>query len=159
MLVVKNSSPNSEDPKDLDWIPGSGRFPGEGKDTPLQYSCLGNPMDRGTYDWGHKELDTTEQLRFFFFFFFWYVCNWFTLLYSRNEHIVNKLYSHKDTKILFKKNLFSFLFLLSFLTSQGFLNWLLNVMFPPVRRSPFPQGDCRSSQVPRMSPQLNTNGL
>ena len=68
VIVVKNSSPNSEDPKDLDWISGSGRFPEEGNDTPLQYSCLGNPMDRGTYDWGHKELDTPEQLRFFFFF-------------------------------------------------------------------------------------------
>ena len=28
-------------------IPGSGRFPGEGYGNPLQYSCLGNPMDRG----------------------------------------------------------------------------------------------------------------
>ena len=28
-------------------IPGSGRFPGEGNGNPLQYSCLGNPMDRG----------------------------------------------------------------------------------------------------------------
>ena len=27
-------------------IPGLGRFPGEGKDYPLQYSCLENPMDR-----------------------------------------------------------------------------------------------------------------
>ena len=27
-------------------IPGSGRFPGEGNGNPLQYSCLGNPMDR-----------------------------------------------------------------------------------------------------------------
>ena len=27
-------------------IPGSGRSPGEGNDNPLQYSCLGNPMDR-----------------------------------------------------------------------------------------------------------------
>ena len=25
----------------------SGRSPGEGNDNPLQYSCLGNPMDRG----------------------------------------------------------------------------------------------------------------
>ena len=31
-------------------IPGLGRFPGEGKGKPLQYSCLGNPMDRGA--WG-----------------------------------------------------------------------------------------------------------
>ena len=27
-------------------IPGLGRSPGEGNDNPLQYSCLGNPMDR-----------------------------------------------------------------------------------------------------------------
>ena len=29
-------------------IPGSGVFPGEGNGYPLQYSCLGNPMDRGS---------------------------------------------------------------------------------------------------------------
>ena len=28
-------------------IPGSGRSSGRGNDDPLQYSCLGNPMDRG----------------------------------------------------------------------------------------------------------------
>ena len=28
-------------------IPESGRFPGEGNSNPLQYSCLGNLMDRG----------------------------------------------------------------------------------------------------------------
>ena len=43
---------------------GSGRSPGEGNDYPLQYSCLGNPMDRGVW-WasspsGHKESDMTE---------------------------------------------------------------------------------------------------
>ena len=27
-------------------IPGSGRSPGEGNGNPLQYSCLGNPMER-----------------------------------------------------------------------------------------------------------------
>ena len=32
---------------DLGLIPGSGRFSGEGRDNPLQYSCLVNPMDRG----------------------------------------------------------------------------------------------------------------
>ena len=32
---------------DSDLIPGSGRFPGEGNGNPLQYSCLGNPKDRG----------------------------------------------------------------------------------------------------------------
>ena len=52
---------------DLGSIPRSGRSPGKGHGNPLQYSCLENPMDRG--DWwatvhgGHKESDTTEQLR------------------------------------------------------------------------------------------------
>ena len=35
---------------DLGSIPGLGRSPGEGDGNPLQYSCLENPMDRGT--WG-----------------------------------------------------------------------------------------------------------
>ena len=30
-------------------LPGSGRSPGEGNGHPLQYSCLGNPMNRGTW--------------------------------------------------------------------------------------------------------------
>ena len=34
---------------DVESVPGSGRSPGEGNDNPLQYSCLGNAMDRG--DW------------------------------------------------------------------------------------------------------------
>ena len=32
--------------------------------TPLQYSCLENPTDRGYSPWGRKELDMTEQLHF-----------------------------------------------------------------------------------------------
>jgi len=30
-------------------IPGSERSPGEGNSNPLQYSCLGNPIDRGAW--------------------------------------------------------------------------------------------------------------
>ena len=33
---------------DLGLIPGLGRSPGEGNGNPLQYSCLENPMNRGT---------------------------------------------------------------------------------------------------------------
>ena len=40
--VGKESACNAED---LGLIPGSGRFPGEGNDNPLQYSCLENPKD------------------------------------------------------------------------------------------------------------------
>ena len=34
---------------DLGSIPGLERSPGEGNSNPLQYSCLGNPMDRGAW--------------------------------------------------------------------------------------------------------------
>ena len=39
---------------DVGSVPGSRRSPGEGNDNPLQYSCLGNLMDRGTW-WATKE--------------------------------------------------------------------------------------------------------
>ena len=46
-------------------IPGSGRSPGRGNSTPLQYSCLRNPMDREAWrveSMGSQELDRTLQL-------------------------------------------------------------------------------------------------
>ena len=46
---------------DLGSIPGSGRSLGEGNGNPLQYSCLGNSMDREAW-WatmGSQESDTT----------------------------------------------------------------------------------------------------
>ena len=48
-LVVKNWLANAADTRDVGWIPGSGRSPGEGNGNPLQYSCLENPMDRGAW--------------------------------------------------------------------------------------------------------------
>ena len=42
----KESACNAGDPSS---IPGSGRSPGEGNGNPRQYSCLENPMDRGTW--------------------------------------------------------------------------------------------------------------
>ena len=52
---------------DMGSVPGLGRSPGEGKGNPLQYYCLGNPIDRGAW-WATvhgvaKESDTTEQLK------------------------------------------------------------------------------------------------
>ena len=60
--AVKNLPANTGD-----WgsIPGSGRYPGEGNGNSLQYSCLGNPLDRGAW-WatvhGATESNTTWQL-------------------------------------------------------------------------------------------------
>ena len=48
--VSKESAFNAADhlkAVDAGSIPGSGRSPGERNATPLQYSCLGNPTDRG----------------------------------------------------------------------------------------------------------------
>ena len=53
--MVKNPPANAGDAGS---IPGSGRAPGEGNGNPLQYSCLGNPKDRGAWrpaDYGLQE--------------------------------------------------------------------------------------------------------
>ena len=46
--MLKNLTANAGDARNRDLIPGLGRSPGEGHGSPLQYSCLENPMDRGT---------------------------------------------------------------------------------------------------------------
>ena len=48
-LVVKSLPASAGDIRDLGSIPGSGTSSGEGNGNPLQYSCLGNPMDRGAW--------------------------------------------------------------------------------------------------------------
>ena len=73
MLVIKkkkkkknkrNLLANAGDIRDAGSIHGSGRFPGGGHGNPLQYSCLENPMGRGTWratvSEVTKEVDTTE---------------------------------------------------------------------------------------------------
>ena len=62
--MVKNSLANAEDVRDVGSNPGSGRSPRGENGKPLQYSCLENLMDRGTW-WVKvhgvcEELDTTE---------------------------------------------------------------------------------------------------
>ena len=47
--VVKNPLANAGDVRDSSSIPGLGRSPGGGNGTPLQYSCLENPMYRGAW--------------------------------------------------------------------------------------------------------------
>ena len=45
----RNPPANEGDARDLGSIPGSGRSPGEGNGSPVQYSCLEKPMDRGAW--------------------------------------------------------------------------------------------------------------
>ena len=63
--VVKNPPANAGNSGS---IPGSGRSPEEGSGNLLQYTCLGNPMDRGAW-WATvreiaKELDTTKRQQY-----------------------------------------------------------------------------------------------
>ena len=46
---MKNLLANAGDMRDIDSIPGSGRFPGGRNGNPFQYSCLENSMDRGAW--------------------------------------------------------------------------------------------------------------
>ena len=55
-VLVRSDFPGGSDGKvsvcyvgDPGSIPGTGRSPGEGNGNPLQYSCLGNPMDGGVW--------------------------------------------------------------------------------------------------------------
>ena len=67
--IVGHGFPGGSDAKasasnagDLGPIPGSGRSPGEGNDSPLHYSCLQNLIDRGAWQakvHGSQELDLT----------------------------------------------------------------------------------------------------
>ena len=63
ILVVKNLPGNVADAGDVGLIHGLERSPGGGHGNPLQYSCMGNPMDRGAWQatvYGvTKELDKT----------------------------------------------------------------------------------------------------
>ena len=47
--MVKNPTANAEDIRDGGLTLGLGRSPGGGHGNPLQYSCLGKPMDRGAW--------------------------------------------------------------------------------------------------------------
>ena len=49
MLVVKNPPAKARDSRDLGSMCGPGRSPGGGHGNPLQYSCLGSPLDRGAW--------------------------------------------------------------------------------------------------------------
>ena len=71
VLVVKNLLANAGDVRDAGSIPGLGRSPGEGNGTPLQYSSLENPTDRGAWRaavHGVAKSQTWHEWSLYFFF-------------------------------------------------------------------------------------------
>ena len=64
VLVVKKQPANAGDIRDMGSIPRSRRSSGGGHGSPLQYSCLENPVDRGAWRatvHGVAESDTTKM--------------------------------------------------------------------------------------------------
>jgi len=49
VLLVQNLPANAGNIRDAGLIPKLGRSPGGGNGNSFQYSCLGNPMDRGVW--------------------------------------------------------------------------------------------------------------
>ena len=60
VLVVKNPPDNAGGIRDMGSHPGSGRCPGGGHGNPLQYSCLENSMDRGSWRASVHRVTKTE---------------------------------------------------------------------------------------------------
>ena len=47
--MLNNLPASTGNAGDMGLVPGSGKSPGEENDNPLQFSCLGNPMDKGAW--------------------------------------------------------------------------------------------------------------
>ena len=63
-LVVKNPPANAGDIRGMGSIPGSGRSPRGGHGNPIQYFCLENPMDRGSWQATvHRVAKTQTRLK------------------------------------------------------------------------------------------------
>ena len=88
VLVVKNLPVNEGDARDTGSIPGSGRYPGEGKGSPLQHFCLENSMERGAWwatvsgvsrSWTRQSEHVSVNMHTHSFATFW---EWLTTTYS-----------------------------------------------------------------------------
>ena len=61
--MIRNPPANARDIRDTHLMHELGRCPGPGHDSPLQYSCLENPLDRGAWQatvHGVAESEVTE---------------------------------------------------------------------------------------------------
>ena len=95
----KVSAYNAGDPGS---IPGSGRSPGEGNGTPLQYSCLENPMDGGAWEATVHGVAKSRTRLSDFTFVWTYGYNWVFYLFTELTELTLCL-SFCGTTTLFSK--------------------------------------------------------
>ena len=118
--VVKNPLASVGAAGDMGLILLSGRSPGGGNGNPLQYSCLGNPMDRGAWratvrhDWT-QHINTHTHA--------WYVVQWMIHMYW--EVNVHQFYYTYELFCLFNKYL------------ETFILWILSVLKLSSENFPF----------------------
>ena len=93
--VVKNLPADVRDAGDTVSVPESERCPGEGNDNPLQYSYLGNPMDREAWQatahvivrsWTRLSAHAVTGKRFIFFNCSFQVCSNYIFKYYKPEN-------------------------------------------------------------------------
>ena len=103
--------------------PGPGRSPADGNGYPFQYSCLGNPMDRGAW-WGH-DVAMEEQHS-----------NYFSDLVSDHRHLIRLHSRHMGLCDFWKSTTCSlrvfaffvpFAWVLLFMSSNGWFSFVLQI--------------------------------
>ena len=106
-VVVKNLPANARDVRNAGSVPGLRRSPGEGNGSPLQYSRLENPMDRGAW-WATVHRVTKSWTRLKWFSIHTYIPNSESLkidaIKLRQRRMwVKKLTCKGDMKTIFRK--------------------------------------------------------
>ena len=135
-LLVKNLSACAGDIRGFGLISGSGRFPGGGHRSPLQYSCLENPMDRGAW-WAtvHGVAKSLTQLKWLSTHARVLCVFWITILLWYVSFAVCGLYFSCLDSVFYRVGFFFNLSVLSFMSlqlslgshllTQGHLNFIL----------------------------------
>ena len=104
--MVKNPPANVGDTRDVGLIPGLGRSPSVGNDNPLQYSLLGNPIDRGAWQTTvHGVIESQTHLSDYTAYAFNTVPG--TLLINHKKFIIDKYITYnlkqRFLRVFFKK--------------------------------------------------------
>ena len=88
--VLKNLPASASDARDVGSIPGSGKYSQKGNGNPLQYSSLGNPLDRGA--WRDAVHGVTESNRLSSLEWAWQACDYIQFSLSVMS---NSLWPHR----------------------------------------------------------------